>query len=131
MRVLNTCEVEDPDAVSELGPELMGEGNGQRCLTDTCRPAKSDKPASEQVLGQREDVCAPPDYPGRPRGKVKIRSSIPRVHLLGRLPPVVDRSHKAVASSRNVRYVMLAILTVAQGTPQLSDVEAKATLVNG
>ena len=42
-----------------------------------------------------------------------------------------QRRDKAVASSRNVRDVRLAIMAVAQSTSQLGDVKAQVALVDG
>jgi hypothetical protein len=69
MRLLETPEVEESDAVSELVFKLMCQGDRDRCLTDTSRPAKRDKPALAKAVGERPDVCIPPDHPGRPRWK--------------------------------------------------------------
>src|SRR3712207_3161705 len=109
----------------------MGERDRQRCLANTCRSAKGDEPASGQVLSHDVDICIPPDDPCRPRGQVDIWNSPCRDGRLGRRPRVLDRRHEAIASSRDIRYVALAVLTITQGTPQLSDVEAKAALVDG
>jgi hypothetical protein len=38
--------------------------------------------------------------------------------------------HERVAPPRDVRYIAVAILTVAQGTSQLGDVEAEAGLID-
>ncbi len=84
VRVLETPEIEEADAVSELVSKLMREGDGDRCLTDASRPTKSDEPARGQVLGQREDVHVPPDDPDRQGRKGRIWSSIPRVRQLVR-----------------------------------------------
>jgi hypothetical protein len=84
VRVLDTREVKDADAISELVPKLIREDDGHRRLTNTSRPAKRDEPASKEVLSHCTDVCIPSNYPGRPRRKDRIWSSIPRARLLGR-----------------------------------------------